>query len=80
MSVNNKRVFYVKYLPHEIYADMLRARPDVRLDRLENESPEDSLRADPGRGARLSGRRGARRTRARISMSMRICCGGRRTC
>jgi D-3-phosphoglycerate dehydrogenase len=41
MTVNNKRVFYVKYLPNEIYVDMLRARPDVRLDRLENESPED---------------------------------------
>jgi D-3-phosphoglycerate dehydrogenase / 2-oxoglutarate reductase len=41
MSVNNKRVFYVKYLSHQIYADILRARPDVRLDRLENESPDD---------------------------------------
>ncbi len=41
MSVNNKRVFYVKYLPNEIYAEILRARPDVRLDRLENESTED---------------------------------------
>jgi D-3-phosphoglycerate dehydrogenase / 2-oxoglutarate reductase len=41
MSVNNKRVFYVKYLPNEIYADILRARPDVRLDRLENESTEE---------------------------------------
>ena len=41
MSVNNKRVFYVKYLPNEIYAEILRARPDVRLDRLENESPEE---------------------------------------
>jgi D-3-phosphoglycerate dehydrogenase len=40
MSVNNKRVFFVKYLAHEIYADILRARPDVRLDRLENESPD----------------------------------------
>ena len=40
MSVNNKRVFYVKYLAHQIYADILNARPDVRLDRLENESPE----------------------------------------
>src|SRR5579864_844585 len=40
MSVNNKRVFYVKYLANEIYAEILRARPDVRLDRLENESPE----------------------------------------
>jgi D-3-phosphoglycerate dehydrogenase len=41
MSVNNKRVFYVKYLAHEIYADILRARPDVRLDRLENESADE---------------------------------------
>jgi D-3-phosphoglycerate dehydrogenase len=39
MSVNNKRVFYVKYLAHEIYGEIMRARPDVRLDRLENESP-----------------------------------------
>jgi D-3-phosphoglycerate dehydrogenase / 2-oxoglutarate reductase len=41
MSVNNKRVFYVKYLPNEIYAEILRARPDVRLDRLENESADE---------------------------------------
>jgi D-3-phosphoglycerate dehydrogenase / 2-oxoglutarate reductase len=41
MTVNSKRVFYVKYLPNEIYVDMLRARPDVRLDRLENDSPDE---------------------------------------
>jgi D-3-phosphoglycerate dehydrogenase len=41
MSVNNKRVFYVKYLAHQIYADILRARPDVRLDRIENESSDE---------------------------------------
>jgi D-3-phosphoglycerate dehydrogenase / 2-oxoglutarate reductase len=41
MSVNSKRVFYVKYLAHPIYADILRARPDVRLDRLENESTDE---------------------------------------
>jgi D-3-phosphoglycerate dehydrogenase / 2-oxoglutarate reductase len=40
MTVNNKRVFYVKYLAHPVYADILKARPDVRLDRLENESPD----------------------------------------
>src|ERR1700710_1290802 len=40
MTVNNKRVFYVKYLAHEIYTEILKARPDVRLDRLENESPD----------------------------------------
>src|SRR6202046_4916829 len=42
MSVNNKRVFYVKYLPNQIYVDILKARPDIRLDRLENESPEQT--------------------------------------
>jgi D-3-phosphoglycerate dehydrogenase len=41
MSVNNKRVFYVKYLSHPIYADILQARADVRLDRLENDSPDN---------------------------------------
>jgi D-3-phosphoglycerate dehydrogenase len=41
MSVNNKRVFYVKYLAHQIYTEILRVRPDVRLDRLENDSPDD---------------------------------------
>jgi D-3-phosphoglycerate dehydrogenase len=40
MTVNNKRVFYVKYLAHEIYVDILKQRPDVRLDRIENETPE----------------------------------------
>ena len=40
MTVNNKRVFYVKYLAHPIFAETLKARPDVRLDRLENESRE----------------------------------------
>jgi D-3-phosphoglycerate dehydrogenase len=43
MTVNSKRVFYVKYLAHPIYADMLRARSDVRLDRLENESAEEAF-------------------------------------
>src|SRR3954452_6761629 len=41
MSVNNKRVFYVKYLANEIYAEILRARPDVRLDGLENETSDE---------------------------------------
>ena len=40
MSVNNKRIFYVKYLAHPIYADIMKARGDVRFDRLENETTE----------------------------------------
>jgi D-3-phosphoglycerate dehydrogenase len=41
MTVNTKRVFYVRYLAHQIYADILKTRPDVRLDRLENDSPDE---------------------------------------
>jgi D-3-phosphoglycerate dehydrogenase len=41
MSVNSKRVFYVKYLAHPVYAEIMQARPDIRFDRLENESPEE---------------------------------------
>ncbi|WP_315805114.1 hydroxyacid dehydrogenase [Bradyrhizobium sp. SZCCHNS3002] len=40
MAANSKRVFYVKYLAHPIFSELLAARPDVRLDRLENESSE----------------------------------------
>src|SRR3979490_974359 len=41
MTVNNKRVFYVKYLAHPVYEEIIKARPDVRLDRLENESADN---------------------------------------
>jgi D-3-phosphoglycerate dehydrogenase / 2-oxoglutarate reductase len=41
VSVNTKRVFYVKYLADPVYAEILGARDDVRLDRLENESPDE---------------------------------------
>jgi D-3-phosphoglycerate dehydrogenase / 2-oxoglutarate reductase len=41
VTVNTKRVFYVKFLAHSVFADMLAQRPDLRLDRLENESADD---------------------------------------
>jgi len=41
MAPNTKRVFYVKYLSSPLYADILAKRPDVQLDKLENESPDD---------------------------------------
>jgi D-3-phosphoglycerate dehydrogenase len=41
MPPNAKRVFYVKYLSSPLYAQILAQRPDVQLDRLENESPDD---------------------------------------
>ena len=41
MTVNTRRVFCVKYLAHPIYTDILAARGDIRLDRLENDSPDE---------------------------------------
>jgi len=41
MAPNAKRVFYVKYLSSPLYAEIFARRPDVQLDRLENESPDD---------------------------------------
>ncbi|MGC2778908.1 MAG: hydroxyacid dehydrogenase [Bradyrhizobium sp.] len=41
MAANLKRVFYVKYLAHPIFSEHLASRPDVRLDRLENDSPDE---------------------------------------
>jgi D-3-phosphoglycerate dehydrogenase len=41
MAVNTKRVFYVKYLASPAYAAALAQRPDVRLDKLENDSPDE---------------------------------------
>jgi D-3-phosphoglycerate dehydrogenase len=38
MAVNTKRAFYVKYLAHQTYLDTIATRPDIRLDRLENDS------------------------------------------
>src|ERR1700720_189750 len=38
MVVNTKRAFYVKYLAHQSYLDTIAKRPDIRLDRLENDS------------------------------------------
>src|SRR6201990_2103222 len=40
MAPNTKRVFYVKYLPSAVYPTALAKRPDVQLDKLENDSPD----------------------------------------
>ena len=41
MPTNMKHVFYVRNLPnHDVYTGTLAARPDVRLDRLETDSPD----------------------------------------
>ena len=40
MAPNTKRIFYVKYLPSAVYPTVLAHRPDVQLDKLENETPD----------------------------------------
>lgn len=40
MAVPAKRVFYVRHLPHPGYAQILARRPDVILDRLENDTDD----------------------------------------
>src|SRR5690242_3595546 len=41
MPGNTKRVFYVKYLAAPDYLAIMAKRPDVRVDKLENDSPDD---------------------------------------
>ncbi len=43
MAPNAKRVFYVKYLSSPLFVEILAQRPDVQLDRLENDSPADMV-------------------------------------
>lgn len=37
---NVKRVFYVRFLNHPIYLDIIATRPEIRLDKLENDTPD----------------------------------------
>ncbi len=41
MKDNVKRVFYVRHLAHACYLDIIATRPEIRLDKLENETPDD---------------------------------------
>jgi D-3-phosphoglycerate dehydrogenase / 2-oxoglutarate reductase len=40
MKDNVKRVFYVRQVAHPCYLDIIAQRPEIRLDKLENETPE----------------------------------------
>ena len=40
MAPNAKRVFYVKYLSGPVFGEILARRPDIQLDKLENETPD----------------------------------------
>ncbi|MGE0225637.1 MAG: hydroxyacid dehydrogenase [Acetobacteraceae bacterium] len=41
MAPNTKRVFYVNAVSAQVYLDILAARPDIQVDKLVNDSPED---------------------------------------
>ncbi len=40
---NVKRVFYVRFVNHPIYFDLIAQRPEIRLDKLENDSPDNAI-------------------------------------
>src|SRR5262245_57444033 len=44
MKENVKRVFYVRNLAHPCYLDIIAQRPEIRLDKLENETAEKIAR------------------------------------
>ncbi len=43
MAPNTKRVFYVNNVAAPVYLEMLAKRPDIHIDKLVNDSPEDEL-------------------------------------
>lgn len=40
MKDNVKRVFYVRYLAHPGYLDIIAQRPEIRIDKIEHETPD----------------------------------------
>ena len=74
-----KRVFHVRYLAHPIYADILARRPDVRLDKLENDSP-DEIAAPILAGAHAYQIGSARDELRRNTTPTATCSGARRAC
>ncbi len=44
MKDNVKRVFYVRQLAHPCYLEIIAQRPEIRIDKLENDTP-DRLRS-----------------------------------
>src|SRR6516165_9513560 len=44
MKDNVKRVFYVRYVAHPCYLDIIAQRPEIRLDKLENETADEVAR------------------------------------
>src|SRR6516165_7253740 len=44
MKDNVKRVGYVRYVAHPCYLDIIAQRPEIRLDKLENETADEVAR------------------------------------
>src|SRR5215475_648293 len=44
MKDNVKRAFYVRYVAHPCYLDIIAQRPEIRLDKLENETADEEAR------------------------------------
>src|ERR1700730_12885587 len=42
MRENVKRVFYVRYVAHPCYIDIIVQRPEIRLDKLENDTSDEA--------------------------------------
>src|SRR6478736_5724633 len=43
MKENVKRVFYVRQVAHPCYLDLRAQRPEIRIDKLENETPDEAV-------------------------------------
>ena len=43
MKENVKRVFYVRQVAHPCYLDLMAQRPEIRIDKLENETPDHAV-------------------------------------
>ena len=41
MKENVKRVFYVRYVAHPCYLEIIAQRPEIRLDKLENDTSDE---------------------------------------
>src|SRR5258708_12433913 len=44
MKANVQRVFYVRSVAHSCYLDIIAQRPEIRLDKLENETADEVAR------------------------------------
>src|SRR2546427_3060906 len=44
MKENVKRVFYVRYVAHPCYLDIIAQRPEIQLDKIEHETPDEIVR------------------------------------